>query len=236
MVADIDAEIAAHPNIVYKFSIGQSYEGRDHLGGQDQRQRRRRRERARGPVRRPAACARAPRRRGGTPSDPPLRRQLQGQDRARQASHRARQDARDLDRPDGQPGRRRVRHLERHGLPELAQATASRSRAAPRSASISIATGATSGAAAAVRRARPAASTVPRSQAVVRARSSRRCATSCSAALSMAGSRSARPSRGTPSTNRSCGPTAIPSADLPRTMTARGPVRLQRHRHEHGQP
>ena len=66
------------------------------------------------------------------------------------ADHEHRQQPRDLDRPDGQPGRRRVRHRHRL-LPHRGARTASPTRARARSAPTSTATGASSGAAAAAR-------------------------------------------------------------------------------------
>ena len=50
MVAAVEAIAAAHPSIVRTFSIGESYQGRELLGGQGVRQRRDRRGRARGPT------------------------------------------------------------------------------------------------------------------------------------------------------------------------------------------
>ena len=46
MVAVLQDTQAAHPDIVQLFSIGKSYQGREHVGGQGLRQRRDRRDRS----------------------------------------------------------------------------------------------------------------------------------------------------------------------------------------------
>ena len=86
------------------------------MGGQDLRQRRRRRGRARGPAHRGPARARAPDDRDGAVPD----RRADVALRDRPADQGDRRLARDLDHPEHQPGRQRVRPL-RGPLPRLAQ-------------------------------------------------------------------------------------------------------------------
>ena len=116
VAADIAAMAAAHPDIVQRFSIGKSYQGRemwavkvsDNVDG--------RRARARGPLRRRHPLRRAHGRRDDAAHPPLARRRL----RQRHADHEHREHPRDLDRLRGQPRRRRVRHLRRP-VPLLAQ-------------------------------------------------------------------------------------------------------------------
>ena len=101
LTTEVAAVAAAHPDIVERFSIGKSYQGRQHVGGQDLRQRHGRRERARGHVRRTAPLRRAHGRRDDAPHPPLARRRV----RHRPADHEDREHPRDLDRvlvnPDG---------------------------------------------------------------------------------------------------------------------------------------
>ena len=137
--------------IVQKFSIGKSYQGREHLGGQDLATTSR-------PTRTsPRSCSTALHharehltRRAGA------RRSFAGWPTATATDapdHPHRRHARDLHRLHGQPGRRRVRP-DRFPVPRLAQEPPAERRARRTSARTSIATTTTTGRAAAARRAR----------------------------------------------------------------------------------
>ena len=102
MTAEVAAVAAAHPDIVQRFSIGKSYQGREHLGGQDLGQRRRRRGRARGHVRRHPPRRRAHGHRDDPPHPPLAGRRLR--DRPADHEHRehaARSGSSSLVNPDG---------------------------------------------------------------------------------------------------------------------------------------
>ena len=146
MAAEVAAVAAAHPDIVSRFSIGKSYQGRDLWavkisdnvtvdepepevmfdGGHHADEHMAHRDDA--------------------PHPPLAGRRL----RRRPADHDDRGLARDLDRVHGQPRRRRIRHLRRQ-VPLLAQEPPADARARARSAPTSTATTAITGAAAAGR-------------------------------------------------------------------------------------
>ena len=202
MTAEVAAVAAAHPDIVTRFSIGKSYQGRDLWAVKisdnvavDEAE--------------PEVMFD-----GGHHADEHMATEMTlrilhwlvdgyGAD-PRITNDRG--HARGLDRLPGQPRRRRVRHL-RWPVPLLAQEPPADARHAARSGRTSTATTAIAGAAAAARaRTRRPSPTAGRRRS--RRRRTARCATSWPVASSAAGSRSGRRSRSTSPAGWSCGRTA----------------------------
>ena len=206
-----------------RFSIGKSYQGREHVGGQGLGQRRRRRERS------PRSCSTARTHADehmGVEMTLRILHWLVDGYGTRPADHEHRRHAaRSGSSSSSTPTAPST--TSRAASSTSGARTASRRRARHRSAPTSIATSAIAGAAADGR-----ARTRRRSRTAGR-RPSRRprrgpCATSWPAASSTAGSRSAPPSRSTRTAAWSCGRTATRMTNVPADMTTAGPRRARR--------